>query len=131
MHEARWTPVALGAPAGDLAARLRPGAAKVPPPVLAQPSDSTSPLQPPGSQAGANFELLALATSRRGAAPGFWAEEDPCGAAALTPPVAAAAVQALSVEGVLSMQVILEEGALNSAAPGAGPGRGGTGAGGH
>jgi hypothetical protein len=65
-----------------------------------------------------------LATSRRGAAPGFWTEEDPADAAALAPPVAAAPVQALSVEGVLSMQVVLEERAATTpAAGGAAPAR--------
>ncbi|GBF94513.1 hypothetical protein Rsub_07047 [Raphidocelis subcapitata] len=61
--------------------------------------------------AGATFELLALATSRAGADPAFWAEEAATEAAALSPPVAAVPVQAVALEGVLSMQILLEEGA--------------------
>jgi hypothetical protein len=61
--------------------------------------------------AGATFELLALAASRAGADAAFWAEEGPTETAALSPPVAAVPVQTLSLEGVLSMQILLEEGA--------------------
>ncbi|KAI8469671.1 MAG: DNA-binding protein [Monoraphidium minutum] len=66
---------------------------------------------------GATFELLALATSREGAEPGFWAEEDPLESAALEPPVAAAPATAIHLPGVLSMQVLLEEGG-SAALPG-------------
>lgn len=55
--------------------------------------------------------MLALATSRAGADPAFWAEEDPREAAALAPPAAAVPVKAVALPGVLSMQVLLEEGA--------------------
>lgn len=62
------------------------------------------------SSPGATFELLALATSRAGADPAFWAEEEPLDASALAPPVAAAPVKTLLLEGVLSMQVLVEQG---------------------
>lgn len=58
---------------------------------------------------GATFELLALAISRQGADPAFWAEEDPTESAALEPPVSAVPVKTISVDGVISMQVLLEE----------------------
>jgi hypothetical protein len=64
---------------------------------------------------GATFELLVLAASREGADPAFWTEEDPTEAAALDPPVAATPVKAVALEGVLSMQVLLEEGSSSGA----------------
>lgn len=68
------------------------------------------------SPPGATFELLALATSRDGADPAFWTEEDPAESAALEPPVSAVPVKTLTLEGVLSMQVLLEEGPRGAAA---------------
>ncbi len=71
----------------------------------------TSPATP---TTGSTFELLALATSREAADPNFFTEEDPTESAALAPPVSGLAVKALSLEGVLSMQVLVEEGASSS-----------------
>jgi hypothetical protein len=70
-----------------------------------------------------------LAASRDGAEPGFWAEEDPLEAAALEPPVGATPVKALCVEGVLSMQILLEEGAPSTSTARGGGGGGGEGSG--
>lgn len=73
---------------------------------------------PPGS----TFELLALATSRQGAEPSFWVEEEPTESAALTPPVTALPVKVLSLDGVLSMQVLVEEGSNSGSGPAAAAG---------